>query len=157
MIHRHFRVVALTASALILSGCADVQINSPLLDTLGLNPTKQAKVERKLTRGAKLVLPPKMKSLPPPGGAPAPAAVASNAAWPVDPDQVKKNKLYAECLKEQKLRKEGNWDPNKGGIEDFEANQDPLARSPGIFGTWGRGGRQKGACDKYRDLARNGE
>ncbi len=128
-----------------------------MLDSLGVNPTKKVKVERKLTRGAHLVLPPKLKTLPTPGSGTAPEAqltgAAANAAWPVDPEEVKKNKLYAACLKAEKLRKEGNWDPNKGDVDDFEANQDALARSPGIFGTWGRGGRQKGPCEKYREVA----
>ena len=140
------------AGGLLLSACSGVEINAPILEAAGINLNTKPYVEKKVNKVPPLVVPPKMAGLPKPG-ARAKLAANTDQNWPLDPDEMKKQAEYAKCLKALKYRREGNWDPNKGDLEDFEKNMDPLARAPGIFHGMKKGDK-KDPCAKFKNIAR---
>ncbi len=138
------------AGGLSLSACSAIEVNAPILDAVGINLNAKKYVEKKVEKAAPLVVPPKMASLPEPGARA--KVVAGNQDWPLDHDEVKRRAEYAKCLKALKYRKHGSWDPNKGDLEDFEKNQDPLARGPGLFENYKLGGK-KDPCARFKKAA----
>jgi hypothetical protein len=110
-------------AALALGGCglgvADVEIDAPVLNAVGLNLSAKPKEEADLPERQGLVMPPAnaAATLPPPGERT--ASTAQN--WPVDADEKKKSKAKADAEARAKYCREGEWS-GKGGITEFEKN-----------------------------------
>lgn len=141
----------LLAGGLALSACSNLEINAPILEYAGINLNTKEFVEKKVDKNPPLVVPPKMAALPEPG-ARAKAAAGQDQNWPLDPDEMKKQAEYAKCIKALKYRKDGNWDLKKGDLEDFEKNQDPLARNPGLFHGYKKGDKAD-PCAKFKNAS----
>ena len=119
-------MAALVTGAALLGGCADgVEVNSPLLNSLGVaTGALGQKEEPQLKPRAPLVMPPSTQRLPEPGqpAAAAAAAPAANPAWPKDAEQ---DRIAAAAEKKQRHTRycrDGNWkeramDPNAGGMQ----------------------------------------
>jgi hypothetical protein len=100
------------SGAALLGGCADgVEINSPLLDAVGLSTSALTKQEEpKLQPRAPLVMPPSTQRLPEPGQAPAPAAAAAaDPAWPKDRDQERVVAAAQKKTQQAQYCRDGNW------------------------------------------------
>ena len=88
---RMLKFAAPAAAAVFVSACGgyDVEFKGGVFDVLGINDIQNRK-EPKLANRPGLVVPPSTASLPTPGSAP-PAAVAANGqAFPVNPEDAKK-------------------------------------------------------------------
>ena len=115
-----------------LAGCGGdggfdgIEVNSKLLDAVGLSGNPFKKDEPKTLTRAPLVLPPDNTRLPEPGAAPqaAPVTLAADPAWPRDPDQIRladadaKKKADAE-----RCNGNGNWKERATKDELALANQ----------------------------------
>ena len=131
MINRPLLRVGMIAACLVLlAGCSMVELNAPILDAAGINLKGRKADVNNVRQNAPLVLPPKMKKLPPPGDR---SVTQLSQQWPNDPDLSKAQKLALACAKKREIQRNGQWDPKKGDIETFEQNLDPLSRSPGIY------------------------
>src|SRR5690606_20102526 len=113
-ISRRIRVgmAALVTGAALLGGCADgIEINRPLLDSVGLSTAALSKKEEpKLQPRAPLVMPPSTQRLPEPGQAPPPAAVATaDPAWPKDKDQERVVAAAEKKSRQAQYCRDGNW------------------------------------------------
>jgi hypothetical protein len=112
-ISRRLRVglAAVISGAALLGGCADgVEINSPLLDSVGLSTAALSKKEEpKLQPRAPLVMPPSTERLPEPGQAPPTAVAAANPAWPKDKDQERAAAAGQKQAKQAQYCRDGNW------------------------------------------------
>jgi len=112
-ISRRLRVglAAVISGAALLGGCADgVEINSPLLDSVGLSTAALSKKEEpKLQPRAPLVMPPSTERLPEPGQAPPTAVAAANPAWPKDKDQERAATAGQKQAKQAQYCRDGNW------------------------------------------------
>ncbi|MFN3743827.1 MAG: hypothetical protein ACK4TL_03895 [Hyphomicrobiaceae bacterium] len=100
------------SSAALLGGCADgVEINSPLLDAVGLSTAALSKREEpKLQPRAPLVMPPSTERLPEPGQAPpAATAAAADPAWPKDKDQERAAAAAQKKSRQAEYCRDGNW------------------------------------------------
>ena len=125
-ISRRIRVglAALVTGTALLGGCSDgVEINSPLLNSLGVaTGAIGTKEEPQLKPRAPLVMPPSTQRLPEPGQAPAATAAVADPAWPKDKDQ---DRVAAAAEKQRQHReycRDGNWkeramDSNAGGMQ----------------------------------------
>jgi hypothetical protein len=100
------------AAAVALGGCADgVEVNSRLLDTVGLSTAALSKREEpRLQQRAPLVMPPTTQKLPVPGSAPPPSPEATTAAaWPKDKDQQRVADAADRDRRQQEYCRDGNW------------------------------------------------
>lgn len=101
------------AGAALLGGCADgIEINSKLLDSVGLSTSALSanRAEPKLAQRAPLVMPPSTQKLPEPGAAPPPPPeVVANGAWPKDMDQEKVADAREKARQQALYCKDGNW------------------------------------------------
>lgn len=110
-------VVSVFVLAAALTGCGaggfdGIEVNSKLLDSVGLTSDAFKKTEAKTQPRAPLVLPPDASRLPEPGAAPqaVPAALAAgDSAWPLDPEKKKLNDAESKKLALEKYCKDGNW------------------------------------------------
>lgn len=98
------------SGAALLGGCADgVEINSPLLDSVGLSTAALSKKEEpKVAPRAPLVMPPSSQRLPEPGQAPGPV-VAADPSWPKDRDQERAAAAGQKQSKQAQYCRDGNW------------------------------------------------
>ena len=118
-----------------LSGCGGVdgiELNGKIFDAVGLSGDAFKKTEPRTEARAPLVLPPNASRLPEPGAAPQPvtASIAQDsAAWPRDPEQIKKADAEAKKLAHEKYCKEGNWKQ--------KATKDETAAAEAASGTCG--------------------
>jgi hypothetical protein len=127
-------MAAAFVAALALGGCgiggADLEIDAPVLDAVGLNLSTKPKQEVDLPERQGLVMPPPSATatLPPPGE-------RSNTAqnWPTDPDEQKKKKAQLEAEAREKYCREGDWS-GKGGITEFEKTAGREQRCPSKIG-----------------------
>ncbi|MCF6200437.1 MAG: hypothetical protein L3J67_13835 [Hyphomicrobiaceae bacterium] len=107
-----------------------VDITLPVVGNItAKGKTKEAKMA---TRGA-LVLPPSIKGLPAPQEK---GQLATNGAWPDDPDMKAKKDKKLAALKEAEYRKNGDWKGKRNsgnGLEDFNKKVDPFERQTGIL------------------------
>ncbi len=112
-ISRRLRVglAAVISGAALLGGCADgVEINSPLLDSVGLSTAALSKKEEpKLQPRAPLVMPPSTERLPEPGQAAPTAVAAANPAWPKDKDQERAAAAGQKKTQQAQYCRDGNW------------------------------------------------
>lgn len=116
---------AVTA-AIILSGCAEgVEVNSRLLDSVGLSTAALSakQPEPKLQPRAPLVMPPTTQRLPEPGSSPQPqpGEMAGNQAWPKDRDQERIALAKDKDRQQAEYCRDGNWkeramDNDDGGM-----------------------------------------
>ncbi len=141
-ISRRIRVSLATviSGAALLGGCADgVEVNSPLLDAVGLSTAALSKKEEpKLAPRAPLVMPPSTQRLPQPGEASTPAKPVASAdpAWPKDPDQ---NRVTAAAQKKaahDEYCRDGNW-KERSKDNDFGGRSGPQGACGSIFGVVG--------------------
>ena len=123
---------AILAIAGTLPGCGSdggidgIEVNSKLLDAVGLSGNPFKKDEPKTTSRAPLVLPPDATRLPAPGAAPlaTPVALGADPAWPKDPDQIRA--ANAEAKKQadaERCNGNGNWKERATKDELALANQ----------------------------------
>lgn len=84
-------LAGLVASGLLLSGCANVELNGGIFDALGVSNVGKV-AEPKMDNRPGLVIPPSTASLPAPGSnQQQQTALASNGeAFPVNPEEAKK-------------------------------------------------------------------
>jgi hypothetical protein len=112
-ISRRVRVglATIISGAALLGGCADgVEINSPLLDAVGLSTAALSRQEEpKLQPRAPLVMPPSTQRLPEPGQAPPAAAAAADQAWPKDKDQERAAAAAQKKSRQAQYCRDGNW------------------------------------------------
>ena len=115
----------MTAAA-VLGGCAEgVEINSPLLNSLGVATGALGKAEEpQLKPRAPLVMPPSTQRLPEPGqpASAVAAAPAADPAWPKDKDQERVAAAAQKKSQHAQYCRDGNWkeramDPNAGGMQ----------------------------------------
>ena len=97
-----------------LQGCGGIdgfELNGKLFDAVGLSSDSFKKTEPKAEARAPLVLPPDASRLPEPGSVqqPAPASLASNTDWPLDPEQKKLADADAKKKAHEEHCKNGNW------------------------------------------------
>ncbi len=120
-------MVVTATAAVLLGGCADgVEVNSRLLDSVGLSTAALGAKgpEPRLQPRAPLVMPPSTQRLPEPGSAPPPqpGEVAGNAAWPKDKDQERIASAREKDRQQAQYCKDGNWkeraiDHDNGGMQ----------------------------------------
>jgi hypothetical protein len=132
-ISRRFRIgVAIAISgAALLGGCADgVEVNSRLLDSVGLSTAalSASRPEPKLAQRAPLVIPPSTQVLPEPGAAAPPSPeVAAGAAWPKDKDQERVASAQDKARQHAQYCRDGNWkekalDNDLGGMQSAQGS-----------------------------------
>lgn len=104
-------MATLVTGAALLGGCADgVEINSPLLDSIGLSTAALSKKEEpRLQPRAPLVMPPSTQRLPEPGQARPPAVAAADPAWPKDKDQERVVAAAEKKSRQAEYCRDGNW------------------------------------------------
>jgi hypothetical protein len=143
-ISRRIRVGLATviSGAALLGGCADgIEVNSPLLDAVGLSTSALSKKEEpKLAPRAPLVMPPSTQRLPEPGQAQpqtaAAAAPGADPAWPKDPDQ---NRVTAAAKKKaahDDYCRDGNW-KERAKDNDFGGRSGPQGTCGSMFSVIG--------------------
>ena len=124
--------LAITIStAALLGGCAEgVEINSRLLDSVGLSTSALTanRSEPKLAQRAPLVMPPSTQRLPEPGAAaPPPPEVAAGGAWPKDKDHERVASAQDKARQQAQFCRDGNWkeraiDNDFGGMSGPQGN-----------------------------------
>jgi hypothetical protein len=106
-------IASVITSAALLGGCADgVEINSPLLNSLGVaTGALGQKEEPRLAPRAPLVMPPSSQRLPEPGqpAAAAAAGPAANPAWPKDKDYDRVATAAEKKRQHAQHCRDGNW------------------------------------------------
>jgi len=132
--------VAVVAVAALLGGCADgIEINSPLLNSLGIATGALGKQEEpKLQPRAPLVMPPSTEKLPEPGQAPPAAVAAANPAWPKDKDQERVAAAAEKKSRQAQYCRDGNWKERAmDGGESHTIGPDGVCGSIfGVIGDW---------------------
>lgn len=142
------RLAIAISGAALLGGCADgVEVNSRLLDSIGLSTSAlNARTEPKLPPRAPLVIPPSTQKLPEPGAAPPPPPeVAANGAWPKDKDQERIASARDKERQQAQYCRDGNW-KERAVDNDFGGMQGPQGQCGTIFSVIGGffgGGAQK--------------
>lgn len=133
--------LAITISAAaLLGGCSDgVEINSRLLDSVGLSTAALSanRKEPNLAPRAPLVMPPSTQKLPEPGVAPPPPPeVAAGGAWPKDKDQEKVASVKEKARQQAQYCRDGNW-KERALDNDFGGTQGPQGQCGTIFSVIG--------------------
>lgn len=116
-----------------LAGCGGidgVEVNAPVLSTLGI-VSEQRTTDPKVEARPGLVLPPNTGSLPPPAEG---QASIGNEPWPNDPDILAQQTASAEERKRKEYEDKGDWSDNRD-ISEFDKLMDERARKPGILGS----------------------
>ncbi len=112
-----------------MSGCASsdqIEFQGKIFEMAGM--TNRQKKEHKLKERVQLVIPPTRK-LPQPGPR---QAVATPENWPVDPDEVDKEKTAKEKRRLEKYYRDGDFS-DKAGIEEYEHITGQWERRPGMI------------------------
>lgn len=102
----------------LLAGCGagDVEINAPILESVGITTKGKKEREPDLPQRAALVVPPS-SDLPPPGER---TQVAASQAWVNDPDQQAKAKAKEDEAAQKAYCANGEWNRVKdGGIDGW--------------------------------------
>ena len=111
-----------------MGGCAatdQIEFQGKIFEMAGL--TDREKKEKVLQERAPLVMPPS-KQLPQPGPR---QAAATPQNWPVDPDEVAKQRAADEKKRLEKYYRDGDFTDN-AGIEEFEYFTNQRSRRPGM-------------------------
>ena len=132
VLFRSVRARAVLASLMVttLAGCGGfdgVELNGGVFDLMGIGTNSASAKEPVVPQRAGLVLPPRNDALPLPGTE---VAAAGNAAWPVDPEERKRQqndavrKQHAEfCAKAMQRKKAmGDDTPTQGPAGRCEAS-----------------------------------
>ena len=128
-ISRRLRVGLASAitSAALLGGCADgIEINSPLLDAVGLSTAALSrKEEPKLQPRAPLVMPPSTQRLPEPGQAEPVATAAVDPSWPKDKDAERRATAKDKAARQAEYCRDGSWKEKSmdGGRGDYTSER----------------------------------
>ena len=126
-----------------LAGCGSdggidgIEVNSKLLDAVGLSGNPFKKEEPKTTSRAPLVLPPDSKRLPEPGAAPLaePVALAADPAWPKDPDKIRAANAEAKKREEaERCRGDKDW-KQRATKDEWAMAQQSCGLLNGIIGS----------------------
>lgn len=124
------------SSAALLGGCADgIEVNSKLLDSVGLSTAAltASRPEPKMAQRAPLVMPPSTQKLPEPGAAaPPPPEVVGGTAWPKDKDQERIASARDKERQQAQFCKEGNW-KERAIDNDAAGQQGPTGQCGTIF------------------------
>jgi hypothetical protein len=133
--------LAITISAAaLLGGCAEgVEVNSRLLDSVGLSTAALSanRTEPKLAQRAPLVMPPSTQKLPEPGAVPPPPPeVAAGGAWPKDKDQEKVVSAQEQARQHAQYCRDGNW-KERALDNDFGGMSGPKGTCGSIFSVIG--------------------
>jgi hypothetical protein len=91
--------------ALALGGCGGIEFQGKAFDYMGLSDVGKQKEDVRMTERAPLLVPPNVKSLPPPGS---PAVTRTD--WPADTD--KERKRLAALRKAEEEKKAAELDPD---------------------------------------------
>jgi hypothetical protein len=130
---RNGALLAAIGAAVAASGCGvggtDVVVDAPILNAVGLNLSSKPKEEEDLPERPGLVVPPSTASLPAPGE----RTAAAGQNWPLDKDQLKKQKDVADAEARDKYCREGDWS-KKAGICEFEKDVGREARCSSKLG-----------------------
>lgn len=121
-----FGLATVISGAALLAGCADgVEINSPLLNSLGVATGAIGQTEEpKLAPRAPLVIPPSTQRLPEPGQPQATAGPTADPAWPKDRDQQRIASAAEKKRQHARYCREGNW-KERAMDSDFGGMQGP--------------------------------
>jgi hypothetical protein len=142
-------LVSAVAGAALLGGCSDgVEINSPLLDAVGLSTAALSRQEEpRLQPRAPLVIPPSTQRLPEPGQA-QPAAVAKvDPAWPKDRDQERVASKKEKASRQADYCRDGNWKERSvdGGSSGYSNGPEGVCGSIfSVMGGWMNGSSSTG-------------
>lgn len=91
--------------ALALGGCGGIEFQGKAFDYMGLSDVGKQKEDARMTERAPLLVPPNVKSLPPPG-----SPAVTRVDWPADTD--KERRRLAELRKAEEEKKEAAAEPN---------------------------------------------
>ena len=91
--------------ALGLGGCGGIEFQGKAFDYIGLSDVGKLQEDVRMTERAPLLIPPNVKSLPPPG-----SPAVSRADWPADTD--KERKRLAALRKAEEEKKAAEAEPN---------------------------------------------
>jgi hypothetical protein len=103
-----------------LGGCGGVQFEGKVFDYMGISGDR-VEPDVRMSERPPLLLPPNLKTLPPPGNGV--AAATARQDWPDDPERVQK-RIVAEKKAQEKLREAKN-DP-----------LNPMAGKPTLLDKW---------------------
>ena len=130
--HTRTRMVAIAAvisGSLLLASCGggtDYELNLPGLGNVLANGKAK---EPKMVKRSGLLIPPDLnKGLPAPGQ---PSIESQNLSWPKDPEVARRQALAAAKKKKQDYKDNGNI-KSYSGVEEFNKNQDWIARQDGF-------------------------
>jgi hypothetical protein len=105
--NRAVGLAAAIAGALALGGCGGVEFQGKVFDYMGLSGDRQ-QADVRMSERPPLLLPPNLKTLPPPGTGVTVATARED--WPDDPEKVRK-RVAAEQAK-KKAEEEAEADPS---------------------------------------------
>ena len=91
--------------ALALGGCGGIEFQGKAFDYMGLSDVGKQKEDVRMTERAPLLVPPNVRSLPPPG-----SPAVTRADWPADTD--KERRRLAALRKAEEEKKEAAAEPN---------------------------------------------
>lgn len=91
--------------ALALGGCGGIEFQGKVFDYAGLSGVGKQQEDVRMTERAPLLIPPSVKSLPPPG-----SPAVTRADWPADTD--KERKRLAALRKAEEEKKAAEADPD---------------------------------------------
>lgn len=98
-------LLAACVLALALCGCGGIEFQGKAFDYMGLSDVGKQKEDARMTERAPLLVPPNVRSLPPPGSPP-----VTRADWPADTD--KERRRIAALRKAEEEKKEAASEPN---------------------------------------------
>ena len=130
-IMQRLALVAAFAAAVLLGGCAGVELEGPGFEALGISGNQKT-TEPKVPDRAPLLIPPDRARLPQPQQSTVTAS-ARPQNWPTDPDVLLRAEKTEAGKKEQDYRDKGDWSKDADS-DEFDKLMDPMERSPGIFG-----------------------
>ena len=104
-IGKGFSLLAACWLTLALGGCGGIEFQGKVFDYAGLSGVGKQQDDIRMTERAPLLVPPNVKSLPPPG-----SPAVTRVDWPADTD--KERKRLAALRKAEEDKKESAADPN---------------------------------------------
>lgn len=104
-IGKDLSLLAACLLALALGGCGGIEFQGKAFDYMGLSDVGKQKEDVRMTERAPLLVPPNVKSLPPPG-----SPAVTRVDWPADTD--KERRRLAALRKAEEEKKEAAAEPN---------------------------------------------
>jgi hypothetical protein len=123
---RHLKPATLfvVLAAFTLGGCGGIEVESSLLDAVGLNPSKAKRKEPKLNTRAGLIVPPALDRLPVPGSGAQAAVASADPSFPTNPETIAaaNKKIEIAARKAACDPNNGDFGPRQSGkLDDFES------------------------------------